>query len=65
MKMSYTEFRQKFAKATKVWRLEEDWITPVEYLPYIDSLLGDIDLDLCSTEHANRDFIRAKNFYTK
>jgi len=65
MKMSYTEFRQKFAKATKVWRLEEDWITPVEYLPYIDALLGDIDLDPCSTEHANRDFIHAKNFYTK
>jgi hypothetical protein len=65
MKMSYTEFRQKFAKATKVWRLEEDWITPVEYLPYIDALLGDIDLDPCSTKIANDEFIHAHNFYTK
>jgi len=52
MRMSYAEFRQKFAHAKKVWRLEEDWLTPVEYLPYIDALLGDIDLDPCSTEHA-------------
>ena len=65
MKMSYSEFRQKFAKAKKVWRLEEDWITPAEYLPYIDSLLGEIDLDPCSTEHVNKEFIHARNFYTK
>lgn len=41
-----------------------DWLTPVEYLPYIDALLGDIDLDPCSTNHANAQFLRAKKIYT-
>ena len=25
--------------------LTDDWLTPCDYLPYIDALLGDIDLD--------------------
>jgi hypothetical protein len=49
----------------RIWNLEDDWITPTEYLPYIGALLGDIDLDPCSTEKANKDFIHARNFYTK
>ena len=65
MKKSYETFRRNFENAKRIWNLEEDWITPVEYLPYIDALLGDIDLDPCSTEKANKDFIHAKNFYTK
>ena len=50
MKKSYETFRRNFENAKRIWNLEEDWITPVEYLPYIDALLGDIDLDPCSTE---------------
>ena len=66
MKKSYAESRRKFENAKRIWRLEEDWITPAEYLPYIASLFEyHIDLDPCSTEHANKDFIHAKNFYTK
>ena len=65
MKKSYETFRRNFENAKRILNLEEDWITPVEYLPYIDALLGDIDLDPCSTEKANKDFIHAKNFYTK
>jgi hypothetical protein len=49
MKKSYETFRRNFENAKRIWNLEEDWITPVEYLPYIDALLGDIDLDPCST----------------
>ena len=45
MKKSYETFRRNFENAKRIWNLEEDWITPVEYLPYIDALLGDIDLD--------------------
>ena len=40
-------------------------MTPVDYLPYIDALFGDIDLDPCTTEMANGQFLRARNFYTK
>lgn len=54
-----------FRRVTRIYRLHEDWITPVEFLPYIDALLGDIDLDPCTTEKANQEFIRAKNFYTQ
>ena len=54
MKKSYETFRRNFENAKRIWNLEEDWITPVEYLPYIDALLGDIDLDPCSTEKANK-----------
>jgi hypothetical protein len=48
----------------RIKHVTHDWITPVEYLPYIDALLGDIDLDPCSTHHANAEFIRAKKIYT-
>ena len=40
--------------------LTDDWLTPCDYLPYIDALLGDIDLDPCSTYSANVEFLRAK-----
>ena len=36
MKKSYETFRRNFENAKRIWNLEEDWITPVEYLPYID-----------------------------
>ena len=65
MKKSYETFRRNFENAKRIWNLEDDWITPTEYLPYIGALLGEIDLDPCSTEKANKDFIHAKNFYTK
>ena len=48
----------------RIQHVEDDWLTPVEYLPYIDALLGDIDLDPCSTHHANAQFLRAKKIYT-
>ena len=60
MKKSYETFRRNFENAKRIWNLEDDWITPTEYLPYIGALLGDIDLDPCSTEKANKDFIHAK-----
>ena len=44
--------------------LTDDWLTPCDYLPYIDALLGDIDLDPCSTYSANVEFLRAKKIYT-
>ena len=44
--------------------LTDDWLTPCEYLPYIDALLGDIDLDPCSTHSANVEFLKAKKIYT-
>ena len=66
MKKSYAESRRKFENAKRIWRLEEDWLTPCEYLPYIAALFDyEIDLDPCSTEHANKEFLRARNFYTK
>lgn len=48
----------------RIGNVVDDWLTPVEYLPYIDALLGDIDLDPCSTHLANDQFLRAKKIYT-
>ena len=50
--------------SNQINHLSEDWLTPCEYLPYIDALLGDIDLDPCSTHDANIEFIKAKKIYT-
>lgn len=47
----------------RISNIRNDWLTPVEYLPYIDALLGDIDLDPCSTHLANTQFLRAKKIY--
>lgn len=55
----------RYKRALRIVRLEEDWLTPVDYLPYIDALFGDIDLDPCTTEEANKQFLRARNFYVK
>lgn len=49
---------------SRISNIRHDWLTPVEYLPYIDALLGDIDLDPCSTHLANSQFLRAKKIYT-
>lgn len=49
---------------SRIRHIRDDWITPIEYIPYIDALLGDIDLDPCSTHKANTEFIRAKRIYT-
>ena len=57
-------WRQKKGFFGKIAHIEEDWVTPTEYLPYIDALLGDIDLDPCTTYKANQEFIRAKTAYT-
>ena len=54
----------KYAFLSKISDVVDDWLTPVEYLPYIDALLGDIDLDPCSTHLANNQFLRAKQIYT-
>lgn len=53
-----------YYRLTRITHIRKDWLTPVEYLPYIDALLGDIDLDPCSTHHANAQFLRAKQIYT-
>lgn len=58
----FSRFKQEFF--CRIRNLEDDWLTPVEYLPYIDALLGDIDLDPCSTEIANKQFLRARQIYT-
>lgn len=59
---------QRFARRnrllSRIRHIKDDWLTPVEYLPYIDALLGDIDLDPCSTHFANGQFLRAKKIYT-
>lgn len=55
---------EKFAYLSRITNIRDDWLTPVEYLPYIDALLGDIDLDPCSTHVANDQFLRAKKIYT-
>lgn len=57
-------WRQRKGFFGKIAHIEEDWVTPTEYLPYIDALLGDIDLDPCTTYKANQEFIRAKTAYT-
>tara|TARA_R100001082_G_scaffold33012_1_gene17112 strand:- start:382 stop:1005 length:624 start_codon:yes stop_codon:yes gene_type:complete len=48
----------------RISHIEDDWLTPAEYLPYIYALLGEIDLDPCSTHNANVEFLRAKKIYT-
>ena len=48
----------------QIQHLDDDWLTPCDYLPYIDALLGDIDLDPCSTHSANVEFLKAKKIYT-
>ena len=48
----------------RIAHITEDWITPADYIPYISALLGEIDLDPCSTHVANAEFIRAKKIYT-
>ncbi len=48
----------------EIKHLDDDWLTPASYLPYISALLGDIELDPCSTHHANAQFVRAKKIYT-
>ena len=48
----------------KIGHIREDWLTPCDYLPLIDALLGDLDLDPCSTHDANQQFLRAKQIYT-
>jgi len=56
--------KSRFSYAGRISNVVDDWLTPVEYLPYIDALLGDIDLDPCSTHLANDQFLRAKKIYT-
>ena len=48
----------------QVDHISHDWLTPCDYLPYIDALLRNIDLDPCSTYDANNQFLRAKKIYT-
>ena len=48
----------------QVDHISHDWLTPCEYLPYIDALLRNIDLDPCSTYDANNQFLRAEKIYT-
>ena len=43
----------------QVDHITHDWLTPCEYIPYIDALLKNIDLDPCSTYDANNQFLRA------
>lgn len=61
MKLKWSDYKTFLGRVKHV---THDWLTPVEYLPYIDALLGDIDLDPCSTHHANAEFLRAKKIYT-
>lgn len=60
-KIPWSEYKKFLGRIRHV---THDWLTPVDYLPYIDALLGDIDLDPCSTHHANAQFLRAKQIYT-
>ncbi len=60
-KLNWTNYR---AFLGKIKHIKDDWLTPAEYLPYIYALLGDIDLDPCSTHHANAEFLRARKIYT-
>ena len=48
----------------RVSHITHDWLTPVEYLPYISALLGEIDLDPCSTHNANAQFLKARKIYS-
>ena len=63
VKIDIAPLIQKYL-SNQINHLSEDWLTPCEYLPYIDALLGDIDLDPCSTHDANIEFIKAKKIYT-
>lgn len=56
--------QSEYAWLSRITNIVDDWLTPVEYLPYIDALLGDIELDPCSTELANKQFLRAKKIFT-
>jgi len=56
--------KARYKLLKRIYNITEDWLTPVEYLPYIDALLGDIDLDPCTTKKANDEFLRAKQIYT-
>ena len=49
----------------QVDHITHDWLTPCEYIPYIDALLRNIDLDPCSTYDANNQFLRAEKIYKK
>ncbi|NBR23741.1 MAG: hypothetical protein EBU08_08215 [Micrococcales bacterium] len=60
-KLTWNDYQKFLGRITHI---TSDWLTPVDYLPYIDALLGDIDLDPCSTYHANAQFLRAKKIYT-
>jgi len=62
--MSGLTNRGYFKNLNRITNIVDDWLTPVEYLPYIDALLDDIDLDPCSTEVANKQFLRAKSIFT-
>ena len=48
----------------KIHHVKDDWLTPMEYLPLIFDVLGEIDLDPCSTHDANQQFLQAKKIYT-
>jgi len=54
-----------FESACRIYRLEDDWCTPAEYLPLIYHVLDYIDLDPGSTEHANKEFLQAEKIFTK
>ena len=60
-KLYWSDYRKKL---TRINQLSEDWLTPAEFLPYIYAVLGDVDLDPCSTHDANLEFLRAKKIYT-
>ena len=60
-KLLWSDYRRFLGRINHI---THDWLTPVEYLPYIDALLGDIDLDPCSTHSANAEFLHAKKIYT-
>ena len=60
-KLNWVNYR---AFLGRIKHIRDDWLTPAEYLPYIYALLGDIDLDPCSTHNANAQFLRARKIYT-
>ena len=64
MKKKPLSWRQYKFILGRILHIEDDWLTPAEYIPYISALLGDIDLDPCSTHNANAQFLRAKKIYT-
>lgn len=64
MRLRSRQFLDRQARYQFIRHIKDDWLTPVEYLPYIDALLGDIDLDPCSTHKANSEYLRAKRIYT-